>query len=74
MQKDKAKHFVVGGLLAAIPLAFGFGYEVAILLAGIAGAFKEAWDVYTPGHEDFMDFFWTLVGGLVACGIWWFLT
>lgn len=74
MQKDKAKHFVVGGLLAAIPLAFGFGYDAAILFAAGIGAIKEIVDDHTPGHEEFMDFFWTFIGGLVACGIWWFLT
>lgn len=71
MKPDKIKHILVGAVLSLLALSLGLGYEVAILLAGIAGTFKEAWDVYTPGHEDFMDFFATLAGGLVVCGVWW---
>ena len=59
--RDKVLHFVVGAALAA-PLAW-VGYPVnGVLLAGIAGIAKEAWD----DRADLLDFIATLAGGIAG--------
>lgn len=62
---DKVKHFVVG-LLACMIVGYFTGPVSGLMLAATLGAAKEVYDSFTPGHEEFLDFMWTLLGGVIG--------
>lgn len=59
--RDKMLHFAAGAVIAA-PITW-IGYPInGVLLAGIAGIAKEAWD----DRADLLDFIATLAGGIAG--------
>lgn len=67
--RDKQLHFAVGfGIsLAASPLAYALGLSpwAGFLVAAVAGMLKELRDRQGFGQKDFLDFWWTGLGGVV---------
>lgn len=62
---DKFLHLAAGFIIAS-PLAW-FGYPFnGVILAGVVGMAKEAWDMRGNGTPDIADFIATLVGGMAA--------
>lgn len=60
---DKIVHFLIGALIAAMLIPFGFKLAIAAVFVAAFG--KEFLD-YAMGKEfDYMDFIWTVVGGLL---------
>lgn len=60
---DKIVHFLVGALIAAIVLPFGVHYAMLAVLISAFG--KELLDFALGKEFDYMDFIWTVVGGLL---------
>lgn len=56
-QPDKKKHFIVGAFL---------GFFMTIVVAVLAGFFKEVYDRKNGGKFDCDDFVATILGGLVG--------
>lgn len=69
LAKDKVLHFSVGALISALFAVifglFGLSYWGGFIVAAIAGFLKELRDSKGFGQKDFMDFWWTGLGGLV---------
>ena len=60
---DKIVHFLIGALIAAVLVPFGWTYAVAFtILAALA---KEFLDNAMGKAFDYKDFIWTAVGGLL---------
>jgi len=61
--RDKFLHVAAGAVIAGS--AAWMGYPVAgIVLAAVAGVFKEAWDMRGNGTPELADFIATLVGAI----------
>lgn len=71
--QDKANHAVYGAVLCALGVlaaqALGFPPSWGIALPGVVGALKEARDRMGYGTPDFMDFVWTIAGGLPVLAV-----
>ena len=62
---DKVLHVALGFGIAA-PLAWA-GYPVSgVMLAGLAGVAKEAWDRLGNGTPELADLIATLIGGIAG--------
>lgn len=70
MAKDKMLHFVVGFAISLVVAVgsvwFGQSPWVGFVAAALAGVVKEIMDRFSAGHEEFVDFWWTGFGGLLA--------
>lgn len=68
LTKNKILHVTVGFCISAImsPVAHYLGISpwTGFVVATIAGAAKEIKDRFGKGHEDFLDFWWTGLGGV----------
>ena len=69
LAKDKILHVALGfGISAATSIAAHYldlSPWLGFLIAATAGAAKEIRDNFGKGHEDFLDFWWTGLGGVV---------
>lgn len=67
---DKQLHFVAGFTISAIVslLALRVGHDpwIGFVVACAAGLMKESYDRTGRGQKDFLDFWWTGLGGVVA--------
>jgi len=62
--KDKYYHFFAG-VIVYILSSILFNAWVSMLFVIVAGAAKEAYDYYSgKGNPDWMDFIFTVIGGL----------
>ena len=71
---DKFGHAIVGAVIAivfaAFCMQFGFNPWFAMIPVVLIGAFKEwYWDKRHGGAVEFLDFLFTVLGGLVVEGI-----
>ena len=67
--KDKIMHLLAGALIALITLLLTGSGLVAVIMATIAGAWKEWWDSKGHGQVEFADFLATAAGGGLAVGV-----
>lgn len=69
MGKDKVLHLIVGAIIA-LAGSFLAGWIPGLLLAVVAGGFKEFWDSKGHGQVELMDFIATAIGGIGGVCIW----
>lgn len=60
---DKIVHFLIGALIAATLIPFGFKLAIAAVFISAFG--KEFLDFALGKEFDYMDFIWTVIGGLL---------
>lgn len=69
IQQDKLSHFLAGIAIAAVFFPFGIGFSIVAVIA--IAALKELWDMQGNGTPEFLDFAFTVVGGIAL--LCWFL-
>lgn len=66
---DKQLHIIAGLIISAVIslLALQMEYSpwAGFLCAAFAGLVKEVWDRFGRGKKDFLDFWWTGLGGVL---------
>lgn len=68
IKADKIVHLLAGALISLVTLLITRSGLMAILVATIAGAWKEWWDSKGNGKVEFADFLATVAGGVLAVG------
>jgi hypothetical protein len=65
---DKFLHLIVGLVISLILGLVNpwYGFAAAV----IAGVTKEIFDRFSTGHEEFVDFWWTALGGFLPIIAW----
>lgn len=65
---DKQLHllagFVISAVISLLCIRVEFTPWTGFLVAAFAGMLKEAWDRTGRGNKDFLDFWWTALGGV----------
>lgn len=65
IEQDKANHFIYG-LLIFIFCSFIFNPFISFFFVISVGGLKEVYDHYIERRFDWLDLFWTGLGGLVG--------
>jgi hypothetical protein len=63
---DKIVHLLAGALISIVTLLITGSGPTGIIMATIAGAWKEWWDSKGNGKVEFADFIATVAGGILA--------
>lgn len=63
---DKYLHFIAGGVVAFIPCMWKSTIHLAMVIAMLAGLFKEILDAVCGGRFDWKDALATALGGIVV--------
>ncbi len=68
IEADKIVHLLAGALISFVTLLITGSSLMAIIMATIAGSWKEWWDSKGSGKVEFADFLATVAGGILAVG------
>ena len=74
LSTDKILHFIAGMSIGLIVFRYTLDYKITLNIVFIIGALKEFYDKYSGrGTCEVKDFLATALGGVVVCGLFYFI-